>query len=141
MVYFLMAYKYSKSRTTALGTETFINKVSTGLLTASVISAQSTILNRVVVSSSHDLLLSNYFIGVDTLNATSSITIQLPKASGSISGRSFLIKDETGNCNQNNIIIQTSGSDTIDGQTNIIVESPYASLNLYTDGNSRWFIY
>jgi len=136
-----MSYKYSKSRTTALGTETFINKVSTGLLTASVISAQSTILNRVVVSSSHNLLLSNYFIGVDTLGATGSVIIQLPLASGSISGRAFTIKDETGNCNQNNIIVQTSGSDTIDGQANIVVESPYASLGVYTDGLSKWFIY
>lgn len=136
-----MSYKYSKSRTTALGTETFINKVSTGLLTASVISAQSTILNRIVISSSHNLLLSNYFIGVDSLSATASITIQLPRASGSISGRSFLIKDETGNCDQNNIIIQTSGSDTLDGQSNVVVDSPYASLHVYTDGISRWFIY
>ncbi len=136
-----MSYKYSKSRTTALGTETFINKVSTGLLTASVISAQSTILNRIVISGSHNLLLSNHFIGVDTLSATGSVTIQLPRASGSISGRSFLIKDETGNCDENNIIIQTSGSDTLDGQSNIVVDSPYASLNVYTDGVSRWFIY
>jgi hypothetical protein len=38
-----MSYKYSKARALTLGTETITNQVSTGLLTASVISAQSTI--------------------------------------------------------------------------------------------------
>lgn len=136
-----MSYKYSKSRAVVLGTETLINQVSTGLLTASIVSAQSKILNRTVISSSYDLKYTSYFIGVDTQNATASITINLPLASGSISGRTFLIKDETGNCDNNNIILQPSGSDTIDGQSSITIESPYASLNLYTDGLSRWFIY
>lgn len=136
-----MSYKYSRSRTTALGTETIINKVSTGLLTASVVSAQSTILNRLATSSSYDLNYSHYFIGVDTLNATSSVVIKLPSASGSISGRSYVIKDETGGAETNNIIIQVSGSDTLDGESNVTIESPYASLNVYTDGISKWFIY
>ena len=46
-----------------------------------------------------------------------------------------------GNCNNNNIVLQPSGSDTVDGQSSITIDSPYASLNLYTDGLSRWFIY
>lgn len=136
-----MSYKYSKSKAVVLGSETLINQVSTGLLTASIVSAQSKILNRTLISSSYDLKYTSYFIGVDTQNATASITINLPLASGSISGRTFLIKDETGNCDNNNIILQPSGSDTIDGQSFITIESPYASLNLYTDGLSRWFIY
>lgn len=136
-----MAYKYSKSKAVVLGTDAIINQVSTGLLTASIISAQSKILNRIVISSSYDLQFTNYFIGVDSIAATGNVTIQLPLASGSVCGRTLAIKDECGNCNQNNIIVQTSGSDTIDGHSNVVVDSPYASLNLYTDGFSRWFIY
>ena len=54
-----MSYKYSKGRALTLGTETITNQVSTGLLTASVISAQSTILNRVSISSSYQLNYSH----------------------------------------------------------------------------------
>jgi len=136
-----MSYKYSKARALTLGTETITNQVSTGLLTASVISAQSTILNRVSISSSYQLNYSHYFVGVNTLAATSSITLSLPNASGSISGRSYVIKDETGGAETNNIILNAISGNTIDGETSIIIESPYASLNIYTDGNSKWFIY
>lgn len=136
-----MSYKYSKSKAAILGTEVLINQVSTGLLTASVVSAQSTILNRICISSSFNLNYQHYFIGVDTIAATGSVNIYLPSASGSISGRSYVIKDETGGAETNNIIINTTNDDTIDGETSIIVESPYASLNFYTDGSSRWFIY
>lgn len=136
-----MSYKYSKARALTLGTETITNQVSTGLLTASVISAQSTILNRVCVSSSYQLNYSHYFVGVDTLAATSSITLSLPNASGSISGRSYVIKDETGGAETNNIILNAISGNTIDGETSITIESPYASLNIYTDGSTKWFIY
>ena len=136
-----MSYKYSKARSLTLGTETITNQVSTGLLTASVISAQSTILNRVCVSSSYQLNYSHYFVGVDTLAATSSITLSLPNASGSVSGRSYVIKDETGGAETNNIILNAISGNTIDGETSITIESPYASLNIYTDGSTKWFIY
>ena len=136
-----MSYKYSKARALTLGTETITNQVSTGLLTASVISAQSTILNRVCVSSSYQLNYSHYFVGVDTLAATSSITLSLPNASGSISGRSYVIKDETGGAETNNIILNAISGNTIDGETSITIESPYSSLNIYTDGSTKWFIY
>lgn len=136
-----MSYKYSKARALTLGTETITNQVSTGLLTASVISAQSTILNRVSISSSYQLNYSHYFVGVNTLAATSSITLSLPNASGSISGRSYVIKDETGGAETNNIILNAISGNTIDGETSITIESPYASLNIYTDGSTKWFIY
>ena len=136
-----MSYKYSKGRALTLGTETITNQVSTGLLTASVISAQSTILKRVSISSSYQLNYSHYFVGVNTLAATSSITLSLPNASGSISGRSYVIKDETGGAETNNIILNAISGNTIDGETSITIESPYASLNIYTDGSTKWFIY
>lgn len=137
-----MSYKYSKSKAIALGGETLINQVTTGLMSASVISAQSTVLNRLNLSSSYSLNYSHYFIGVDTVAASSSINVVLPSASGSTAGRSYVIKDEGGNAEVNNIILQTTGSDTIDGsRESIIIDSPYASLNVYTDGISKWFIY
>ncbi len=136
-----MAYKYSKSKPVVFGGETLMNQVTTGLISASVLSAQSTILNRLCISSSYNLDYNNYFIGVDTLSATSSVVITLPMASTSLSGRSYVIKDESGNAETNNIILQPIGSDTIDGHSCVIVDSPYSSLNIYTDGGNKWFIY
>lgn len=136
-----MSYKYSKSKAAILGTETLINQVSTGLLTASVMFVNSTILNRVTTSSSYEMNYSHYFIGVDTTNATGSVYLNLPSATGSLAGRSYVIKDETGAANTNNIYVQVSGSDSIDGESFIILESPYASINIYTDGISKWFVY
>jgi hypothetical protein len=136
-----MAYKYSRSRPITVGGQVILNQVTTDLVTTTVVTAQSTILNRLNISSSYDLNYTHYFIGIDTVNASSSITVNLPQASGSTAGRSYVIKDEGGNADVNNIIIQASGSDTIDGLNAVYIESPYASMNVYTDGVSKWFIY
>jgi hypothetical protein len=136
-----MAYKYSKTKKLDLGTGVGVNHVTTTVLSSSVLSTQSTILNRLNTSSSYVLQYTHHFIGVDTVNATSSITITLPSASGSTAGRSYVIKDEGGAADINNIIIQASGSNTVDGFNAVYIESPYASMNVYTDGVSKWFIY
>ena len=136
-----MSYKYSKSKAVILGTDTLINQVNTGLLTASVVSVQSKILNRTVISSSYVMRRTEYFIGIDTHNATGSVIISLPFASGSVNGRTYIIKDEGGMADTKNIIIDTQNGDTIDGQDILVVDSPYASLNVYTNGNNKWFIY
>jgi hypothetical protein len=75
------------------------------------------------------------------VNATASLDIRLPAASGFSAGQYFIIKDEAGNANSNNITVRTAGSDTIDGQTSIILESPYAAVNLYSNGTNKFFVY
>lgn len=136
-----MAYKYSKSKPTVLGETAPMNVINTQLVSASILLADSKILNRTSISSSFYINHSNYYIGVDTQNATGSVVVYLPRASGSVSGRTYTIKDESGNCNNNLIIVEPTNGNTIDGLNNVILDSPYASLNVYTDGVSRWFIY
>lgn len=136
-----MAYKYSKSKPTVLGETAPMNVINTQLVSASILLADSKILNRISISSSFYINHSNYYIGVDTQNATGSVVVYLPRASGSVSGRTYTIKDESGNCNNNLIIVEPTNGNTIDGLNNVILDSPYASLNVYTDGVSRWFIY
>ena len=41
----------------------------------------------------------------------------------------------------NNITILASGSQTIDGQNSVVLESPFASLQLYCNGANKYFIY
>lgn len=75
------------------------------------------------------------------VSASTALEIRLPSAGDYSAGQYFTVKDEAGNANSNNITIRTSGSQTIDGQTSIILESPFAAVNLYSDGTSKFFIY
>ena len=82
--------------------------------------------------------IGDTLIGV---SASVAIEIRLPSAGAYVDGQYFLIKDEAGNANTYNITIKTSGSQTIDGETSIVLESPYSSVNLYSNGTDKFFIY
>jgi hypothetical protein len=94
--------------------------------------------SRTAVTSTLTASISSRIIGV---SASAALEIRLPAASGYTNGQYFTIKDEAGNANNNNITVLTSGADKIDGQTSIILESPHAAINIYTDGSSKFFIY
>lgn len=94
--------------------------------------------NRVLIGTNYNATPSDYFIGV---SASSNVQIQLPDASLLTSGKMFVFKDESGNAENNTIQINTFGNQTIDGQQNIILDSPRAAVNLYTDGVSKYFIF
>jgi len=136
-----VSYKYSKGKNKTIGNQTFSNQIETGVVVSEITKTDSQILKRIAVTASCALEYSQYFVGVITTNVTSSIIISLPIASGSTSGRTYVIKDEGGVADINNIIISASSIDTIDGETNVTIESPFSSLNIYTNGVSKWFIY
>jgi hypothetical protein len=100
--------------------------------------ADSNAYSRRAVTATITASASDAILGV---SASSALQIRLPSASTYTAGQNFVIKDEGGNSNTNNITILTTGVETIDGQTSIILESPYAAVNLYTDGTSKFFIY
>ena len=75
------------------------------------------------------------------VSASSALDIRLPAASGFSSGANFIVKDEAGNANNFNITIRTTGADKIDGRNSVILESPFAAINIYTDGSNKFFIY
>ena len=93
---------------------------------------------RTAVTSIITASVNSRILGV---SASAAIEIRLPAASGYSAGQFFTVKDEAGNANTNNITIKTTGVETIDGSTSIILESPYAAVNIYTDGSSKFFIY
>jgi hypothetical protein len=94
--------------------------------------------SRTAVTTDITSSLSDRILGV---SATASLDIRLPAASGFSNGQYFTVKDEAGNANSNNITIKTTGADTIDGATSVILESPHAAVNLYTNGSNKFFIY
>jgi hypothetical protein len=96
------------------------------------------ILKRRQISSVTTASASDYFIGI---SASANLDVRLPDASDLTSGQTFIFKDERGSANSHVIKINASGSQTIDGQSFVRLESPYAAVNLYTDGISKYFIF
>ena len=108
----------------------------------------STIINnsRTVVNSSitEGSMFGNIFNSAYAVTGnTGPISIQLRDASDITAGtaRGFLIKDESGLAHINKITILASGSQTIDGASSIVLESPYAAVNIYSNGVDKYFIY
>ena len=75
------------------------------------------------------------------VSGAAAIDIRLPAAGDYDAGQYFTVKDESGAADTKNITILASGSQTIDGENSIILESPYAAVNIYSDGTSKFFIY
>jgi hypothetical protein len=82
---------------------------------------------------------NDFYIGMNSTNAPLSVT--LPSADLLGNGQAYVVKDEGGASNTNNITISASGSQTIDGSNSIVLESPYASVQLYCNGNDKFYIY
>jgi|SRR5882762_24736 len=78
-------------------------------------------------------------IGVTSTAVTAHIVLPLAASAGS--GRVYTIKDESGGALVNNISVNRSGADTIDGGVSAMINANFGSLSLYSDGVSKWFIY
>jgi hypothetical protein len=76
-------------------------------------------------------------VAYSAISAARAVT--LPAAT--IAGQVVAVVDESGSCSATNTItINRAGSDTIDGQTSIVLGAPYTSIRLVADGTSKWTI-
>lgn len=96
------------------------------------------VLKRRVVSSTTTASVSDYYLAI---SASSDLDIRLPDASDLSAGQTYVLKDEEGTATTYNIAISGSGSQTIDGQNFVLLESPFAAIHLYTNGSDKFFIY
>lgn len=111
-------------------------------LTASIGKFDTIIVNRTSTSSSISLTSTQHIIAVNTSGAVGNVTLSLPNASTLPSGKHYVIKDEGGKADSKNIILSCSiAGQTIDGNSSVTANSPYAALNIYCDGTSKYFIY
>jgi hypothetical protein len=94
---------------------------------------------RVLKTGDYAVTVSDYFIGVNTTSG--EVTLTLPTANTTTSGQTWIIKDEGGAANTNNVVVSRASTDTIDGQNTIVLESPYASVQLYCNGTNKYFVY
>ena len=93
---------------------------------------------RKLVNANYSVATTDYYVGVDTTNNTVKLT--LPEATQLLDGQTIIIKDEGGSANSNHITVSGSASDTIDGKNTILLESPFASIQLYCNGENKFFI-
>ena len=96
--------------------------------------------NRTAFTASSTITNSEYFVGVSNSSGV-DVILTLPSASSLTNGQCFIIKDEAGNAPQYNIIISASAGNTIDSQNSVVIESPHGALNIYTDGDDKFFVY
>jgi hypothetical protein len=98
--------------------------------------------NDAVLSARHNLsgtvtvTPTDYYLGV---NSAAPVTLNLPTAAAAGSGKSFIIKDETGQAATNNITIVPVSPSLIDGQANYVIAINYESVSIVSDG-SNWSI-
>ena len=96
--------------------------------------------NRLHTTEDYTLTTSDYYIGVDT--TSNPVTLSLPNANTTTSGQTFVVKDEGGAANNNNITVHISiEGNTIDGGDSVILESPYAAVSIYSNGVTKYFVY
>lgn len=96
-------------------------------------------LGRASVSSSYTASTTDFFVGANSTQAAFQIT--LADAAELSDGQMLVIKDEGGAASSNNITVAASGAQTIDGQNQVVLESPYASIQLYCNGSNKYFIF
>jgi len=88
--------------------------------------------------ATYSVLQSDETIGVSR-STSGPCTLTLPLI-GTVGLKRYNIVDTGGSANTNAIKIQTSGSDTINGQPDVIINNNYNSISLTSDNNSSWFI-
>jgi len=91
-----------------------------------------------VRSDSGAITLSHSFDGtlfVDTSGGVATVTLP---ASTNQAGRIFIVKD-TGNAGANNITVNTTGGETIDGSATQTISTNYGVLRIQSNG-SNWFL-
>ena len=91
----------------------------------------------IVAGATYTVLSTDQLIHT-TYTPTGPITSILIPTSLMTKGREITIKDGGGNASVNNITVETEGAETIDGESNLVMNSNYDSSTLYSDG-SNWF--
>ena len=93
----------------------------------------------VYVSTAVDLLTSGQnTIGVTDTSSPRTVTIS--SIDIAVVGKPFLIKDESGGADTNNILIDTEGSETIDGLDAISIVVNYGVVSLYSNGINLFLV-
>ncbi len=89
-----------------------------------------------VADVSYAVTATDYIVAYTSLSTGRTVT--LPTAVG-IGNRIYIIIDETGTANTNNITVATTSSQTINGAATKVINSAFGSLKVYSNG-ANWII-
>lgn len=91
-------------------------------------------------TASFNVSEQSHIVAVNT-SGSSHITASLKAANIYESGAMLVFKDVAGSASANHIVIEPSGSETIDGSnTGIKIQSNYGAVTIASDGNNQFFI-
>jgi hypothetical protein len=93
--------------------------------------------NRTVVTADYNVEINDYFIGIQ---AAQNLTVTLPDASTLFNGQILVIKDELQNADQFTITINARPNQLVENRASLTFASPGSAMNIYTDGQSKFFI-
>jgi hypothetical protein len=102
--------------------------------------SKSVITHTSVVSATYSILDTDVLISLK-YTLTGIATVTLPLSSSVDIGKPYHIIDADGNALNNNITITTSGSDTVNGESSVLINTNYQSVSVYNDGSGKWFIF
>ena len=91
---------------------------------------------RVVNSASETIRGTDTIVPVDYTD-TGAASLNLPLAS-LVRGRYFVIIDSGGNASGNNITVNASGSDQINGASSLVIATDSSATVLYSDGRNYY---
>jgi hypothetical protein len=122
-----------------VSTSTFVAVTPLSSYIPNPMASASVVVSQVVTNqtTSYTATSSDYYIGM-----SNGGTVTIPQGATLTRGKIYNIKDESGLAGINaayNIVIQMSGPDTIDGQSNAYIQLAWTSVNLmWTGANNRW---
>jgi hypothetical protein len=91
-----------------------------------------------VFTASFNVLNTYDVVGIST--SGSVVTASLPGASSLSSGQRLVFKDVGGSGSVNNLVIEPSGSEKIDGASTLKITNNWGAATLVSDGVGQYFI-
>ena len=95
---------------------------------------------RRVVSTATGTIMNSDAVLEVTATATTAVTLTLSAASGFLDGSQVTVLDRGRNASQNHISVVAAGSDTVQGESNLLMNLDGMCISLQTDGVSAWSI-
>lgn len=108
----------------------------------SLVAPAGTVTSFSKVSTTGDITLApaDTYVIIQVDATSAAVEVSLPLAAAVSEGRIYIIQDFASTANEHNITITPNGSDTINGESNYIIESDGEAIILLGDGASNWSI-
>jgi len=108
------------------------------ILNGTSVSSNNISFNTTVITSSYNVDVDDYFIGVNT--NYSGIVVTLPTLSSVDNGKVFVIKDLSGLADINAVVVSASAGEQIDLEDFTTLDIDHVAISIYKD-TTGWYIF